>query len=124
MLINFYVKNFRSIRDEIQLNLVADGRYKNHNDHLEPIIALDKSALKNGRTLRCECGWKIKRCASNRFRKRYGLRVWARAIGCKTINSLDAQILRRNFNFSFKLVSISLTLDLNCWESRLLANGS
>ena len=46
MLINFYVKNFRSIRDEVQLNLVADGRYKNHEEHLEPIIALDKSALK------------------------------------------------------------------------------
>ena len=46
MLINFHVKNFRSIRDEVQLNLVADGRYKNHDEHLEPIIALDKSALK------------------------------------------------------------------------------
>lgn len=46
MLINFYVKNFRSIRDEVQLNLVADGRYKNHDEHLEPIIALEKSALK------------------------------------------------------------------------------
>jgi len=46
VLINFYVKNFRSIRDEIQLNLVADGRYKNHDEHLEPVIALDKSALK------------------------------------------------------------------------------
>ena len=46
MLINFYVKNFRSIRDEVQLNLVADGRYKNHEEHLEPIIALEKSALK------------------------------------------------------------------------------
>ena len=46
MLINFYVKNFRSIRDEVQLNLVADGRYKKHEEHLEPIIALEKSALK------------------------------------------------------------------------------
>ena len=46
MLINFYVKNFRSIRDEVQLNLVADGRYRNHQEHLEPIIALEKSALK------------------------------------------------------------------------------
>jgi AAA15 family ATPase/GTPase len=46
VLINFYVKNFRSIKDEVQLNLVADGRYKNHQEHLEPIIALEKSALK------------------------------------------------------------------------------
>jgi len=46
VLINFYVKNFRSIRDEVQLNLVADGRYRNHDEHLQPIIALEKSALK------------------------------------------------------------------------------
>lgn len=46
MLINFQVKNFRSIRDEIQLYLLADGRYKNHQEHLQPIIALEKPALK------------------------------------------------------------------------------
>ena len=46
MLINFYVKNFRSIRDEIQLNMVSDGRYKNHLDHREPVLGMDKHALK------------------------------------------------------------------------------
>ena len=46
MLINFYVKNFRSIRDEIQLNMVSDGRYKNHLDHREPVLGMDKNALK------------------------------------------------------------------------------
>ena len=46
MLINFYVKNFRSIRDEIQLNMVSDGRYKNHSDHCEPVLGMDKYALK------------------------------------------------------------------------------
>ncbi len=46
MLINFYVKNFRSIRDEINLNMVSDGRYKNHLDHREPILGMDKHALK------------------------------------------------------------------------------
>lgn len=48
MLINFYVKNFRSIRDEIQLNMVSDGRYKNHLDHREPVLGMDKHALKLG----------------------------------------------------------------------------
>ena len=46
MLINFYVKNFRSIRDEIQLNMVSDGRYKNHLDHRYPVLGMDKHALK------------------------------------------------------------------------------
>jgi AAA15 family ATPase/GTPase len=46
VLINFYVKNFRSIRDEINLNMVSDGRYKNHLDHREPILGMDKHALK------------------------------------------------------------------------------
>ena len=46
MLINFYVKNFRSIRDEINLSMVSDGRYKNHLDHREPVLGMDKYALK------------------------------------------------------------------------------
>ena len=46
MIINFYVKNFRSIRDEIQLNMVSDGRYKNHLDHRHPVLGMDKHALK------------------------------------------------------------------------------
>ena len=46
MLINFYVKNFRSIRDEINLSMVSDGRYKNHLDHREPVLGMDKHALK------------------------------------------------------------------------------
>ena len=46
MLINFFVSNFRSIRDELQLNMAAGGRHKSHLDHRIPILGSEKHALK------------------------------------------------------------------------------
>ena len=118
MLINFYVKNFRSIRDEINLSMVSDGRYKNHLDHREPVLGMDKHALKLAVLYGANAAGKSNIVRAIGFAQDMVLEGETAFGDWRAINLPGELTNRQSFSFSFKPEAINSISDLNLRSKR------